>query len=212
MFGMRMQKSVDLDRARLVAEYVTNSNDYTLLSYLNEHKLLEGSMVQGENTLITCPLHIDYSPSMSINTKKSMYKCFSCGENGGYFKFILTYMKQVESRTINYYALLEEFLQNDSNMQLVLGFRTIYRSNNLEDIVNIKRARFNSKTISKIPENYIELANIIKRDKEKGMHEYILMISLMQKDVSVKDIYKELYVVKDSIEEEVDLDISKLIQ
>ena len=213
MLGMRLRKNVDMERAKLVAEYITNSAKYTLETFLKEKHLMDDANVQGDNILITCPWHIDYSPSMSVNLIKNMYKCFSCGDNGGYFKFILTYKKVVQGTVMNYYKLLEEFLKDDQDMQLAVGFATIYKSDNLTSILEVQRRQFKASAVSYMPENYIELANILKKDKTKSVTDYIFMISLMQKDIAVKDIYNAIYTGTSANDKnnELDLDVCKLL-
>ena len=39
-------------------------------------------------TLALCPFHKDTHPSLSINKKKKLYKCFACGASGNIFTFI----------------------------------------------------------------------------------------------------------------------------
>lgn len=51
---------------------------------------------KGNNYLGVCPFHGDTNPSLTVNEKKKMYKCFACGNGGDVFNFI----KQFES--INY--------------------------------------------------------------------------------------------------------------
>jgi len=36
----------------------------------------------------SCPFHADKRPSLSIHSKKQIWKCWSCGENGDVFSFI----------------------------------------------------------------------------------------------------------------------------
>jgi len=40
-------------------------------------------------TLALCPFHEDSRPSLSINKKKKLYKCFACGAGGDVFNFIM---------------------------------------------------------------------------------------------------------------------------
>ncbi len=41
-----------------------------------------------DEVLILCPFHDDTNPSMSVNTKKGVFHCFSCKESGGFSKLI----------------------------------------------------------------------------------------------------------------------------
>ena len=36
-----------------------------------------------------CPFHGDHHPSLSVNSNKKIFKCFSCGEGGNVFAFVM---------------------------------------------------------------------------------------------------------------------------
>lgn len=38
-----------------------------------------------DNGMVSCPMHTDKTPSMSINLNKALYHCFSCGAHGSLF-------------------------------------------------------------------------------------------------------------------------------
>jgi DNA primase len=42
----------------------------------------------GQNHFAHCPFHEDKTPSFSVNEKKQMYYCFSCGRGGNVFSFL----------------------------------------------------------------------------------------------------------------------------
>ena len=48
---------------------------------------LQKVKVTGNSLTSLCPFHGDSNPSFSVDLKKGMYKCFSCGAEGNYIKF-----------------------------------------------------------------------------------------------------------------------------
>lgn len=42
----------------------------------------------GQNYFAHCPFHEDRTPSFSVNEKKQIFKCFSCGRGGNVYTFI----------------------------------------------------------------------------------------------------------------------------
>lgn len=48
---------------------------------------------KGANYFGLCPFHPDQNPSMSVNSKKGIFKCFSCGTSGNVISFIQKYKK-----------------------------------------------------------------------------------------------------------------------
>jgi DNA primase len=41
----------------------------------------------GGNHQAVCPFHEDHDPSLSVNFKTGLYKCFGCGAQGDVFAF-----------------------------------------------------------------------------------------------------------------------------
>lgn len=46
---------------------------------------------RGANYLAICPFHQDSNPSLTINDKKNIFKCFSCNESGNSITFVQKY-------------------------------------------------------------------------------------------------------------------------
>jgi DNA primase len=47
----------------------------------------------GERASCQCPFHDDTNPSLKIDSKRGIFKCFSCGVGGNAFKFVQEYSK-----------------------------------------------------------------------------------------------------------------------
>lgn len=47
----------------------------------------------GQNYKGVCPFHDDHDPSLSVNSKLQIYKCFVCQEGGNVFRFVQNYEK-----------------------------------------------------------------------------------------------------------------------
>ena len=43
----------------------------------------------GSNWFGLCPFHSENTPSFSVNEKKQIFHCFSCGRGGNVFKFLM---------------------------------------------------------------------------------------------------------------------------
>ena len=66
-----------------------------LFDYVSQQ--LEPKKKQGINWFFTCPNHVDKTPSLSVNTQKNYFYCFSCGVGGN----ILSWMMKMEHLTFN---------------------------------------------------------------------------------------------------------------
>lgn len=59
-----------------------------IVNYKKEYSSrLKKVTVTGDSLTALCPFHGDSNPSFSVDLKKGMYKCFSCGAEGNYIKF-----------------------------------------------------------------------------------------------------------------------------
>ena len=47
----------------------------------------------GKNFSGICPFHDDHSPSLKVSPEKQMYKCFTCGNAGNVFNFVMEFEK-----------------------------------------------------------------------------------------------------------------------
>ncbi len=69
-----------------------------LISYVEQNYELER---RGDNLYMSCPKHVDLTPSLSFNIKDGFYYCFSCGRSGRMIWWLydyegLTYDEAVE--------------------------------------------------------------------------------------------------------------------
>ena len=48
---------------------------------------------KGKNYFGICPFHDDHTPSMSVSPERQKYKCFTCGNSGNVFNFVMEYEK-----------------------------------------------------------------------------------------------------------------------
>lgn len=59
---------------------------------------------KGRNYVCLCPFHDDRNPSMNIDTKKQIFKCFVCGTGGNVAQFLVKYKHWSFWETIKYLA------------------------------------------------------------------------------------------------------------
>lgn len=182
-----------IDKAKFdeLMAYIKNSEEYSLEQYLTKHGLLEGSKLQNSNLLISCPHHSDSSPSMSVNLEYNIYRCFGCGRQGGFMKFMVEYQELLGNPT-NVFTLAESILREDIKMQNVLGYRTLYRKAELKITLNDVEIRRPKRLKEYNPKTFVGIANKMCKEK-KSVEDKVFMISLMQSGMSVEEIYDSIY-------------------
>lgn len=109
-----------------------------------------------------CPFHTDKTPSMSVNDKKGVFKCFSCGRGGKYFDFLYQYNKII----LGYKKSQKEFANH-----LITTNSGIRRKYNIESLD--KKIQFSPKTISYM----LEVGSMGKKNKR-------LIVKSAQNDAS----------------------------
>ncbi|MDR3597009.1 DNA primase [Clostridium sp.] len=82
-----------------VIEKIKEQND--IVDIISEDVRLKKS---GKNYTGLCPFHNEKSPSFSVSSEKQIYKCFSCGEAGNVFTFVMKYKKLTFIEAAKYLA------------------------------------------------------------------------------------------------------------
>jgi hypothetical protein len=74
----------------------------------------EGLSLQkkGKNYFGHCPFHSERTPSFSINPKKQIYKCFSCGNGGNVINLLATLRGVNKGKIIYQYAKILGLIDN----------------------------------------------------------------------------------------------------
>ncbi|QSF13779.1 DNA primase [Mycoplasma sp. Mirounga ES2805-ORL] len=93
---------------------------------------------KGQSYLSLCPFHNDSNPSMHIDPKKQIYKCFACGAGGNVLKFLVNYKKITYSEAIKY--LVDKYsLEVDPSLYYSAIKKPKYTEEELEILELIKK-------------------------------------------------------------------------
>lgn len=116
-----------------VIEKIREQND--IVDIISENVRLKKS---GRNYIGLCPFHNDKSPSFSVSSEKQIYKCFSCGEAGNVFTFVMKYKKLT-------FVEAAKYLADKANIPLQLkehGNTEISKKNELLFKINVEAAKY----------------------------------------------------------------------
>ena len=187
-----MSREVNDDRFHQVRQYTIDSDRYTIEKFLKTKGLFNRAQSKGNgNIMLECPFHEDKNPSLSINTERGLYRCFSCNSYGTYLNFIHTYYLSQGSK-LTLYDVAERVLSKDSIMQEELGFSSIYKTSNLksrdfnvDDLIIRKNYNFRG---SNPPISYRLIADSLK---DYPIEDRVRFVSLMQSGMNPEDVRKE---------------------
>ena len=148
---------------------------------------------QSDNYFISCPFHSDGTPSLSINTSRNIFKCFGCGRGGGYIALVREWEK-FNGSYVEDYIIAERLLREDKAMANSLGFATVYQRDEIKkDYSNFKINRPDKRVLMDYePTTFLTLAKKMNKDK-RSVRDKVMMISLMQSGMDIKDVYKVMY-------------------
>lgn len=227
---MSSSKKLDKDRLNKCVDYIQGT--YNFEQYLrkyglfNEELLREKKVEMGYNQIkIPCPFppHVDYDPSLVINTKTNLYNCFGCEEQGNLITFISHYESKVLNHQIGYVGLVEMLLKQDKGLRLSVGFDSVFVVQKVSvDTINSLKARssLSFRNRSNEPNNFIELSRIIKSEFKNNENVVKTSIALMQQGMEANDIYKFIKKAKilenneksqSNSHDEIEINISEII-
>lgn len=177
----------------------TDKEIYTFEAFLRANNRFGEVKTQGSNIVLECIFHHDESPSLSIESEKKIFKCFSCERHGNFLWFVTLFKKECLGIDTNVYGVVNEFLQNDPIMQLHVGSTSIYKIAK-EPFKEFKftRNKFKPQNTKIVLDNYLELASKMVSDNHSSFADIKTMILLMQDGMLPQDIYSILWDVKSS--------------
>ena len=174
-----------------LSDIILKNPNYTIINALLEFGVIDSQPNTYPQAMLPCPFHEDASPSFSVEQQRNIFKCLSCGEGGGFFKFIMLYYEKVKGIKISYYALLESILQRDSVIKAELGLNTIYISKAV-DTLNITIPKFKPNKDDGTDVTFRTVANAIRKDKAKTVDDKLKFVAMIQAGLSPLDIYADL--------------------
>lgn len=195
--SIRSKVNLKVDKVRVdsIKAYVEDSDKYSIEEYLKSINQYDDSNMktQSDNYFISCPFHSDGTPSLSINTNRNIFKCFGCGRGGGYIALVREWEK-FNGSYVEDYIIAERLLREDKAMANSLGFSTVYQRDEMKvDYSNFKINRPNRKSLIEYePSTFLALAQKMNKDK-RSVRDKVMMVSLMQSGMEVKDVYKVMY-------------------
>lgn len=138
---------------------------------------------KGDQYLIACPLHTDWSPSMRLSKNTGIYHCFSCGASGSYTKF----MWELSGRTVPYAQFCEQIFKAHPAMQAELKFPSLYiTEKTLDPQFNTRRVfDRNAHLGSELPITTLA-AKVRKLDD--SWENLVLSLSLLQQGVKTDSV------------------------
>ena len=108
------------------------------------------STTSNNGTFYKCVFHTDKTPSLSINDKKGMFKCFSCGRGGHYFDFVYQYHKVVLSYKKSPKEFANELISKNKTLQRKYGIESLdkpieFSPKTIEYMLEVKKMSNKSK-------------------------------------------------------------------
>lgn len=179
-------KQVNQDRRRQVIDYV--NENYSLANMLVDLGVWDNTV-----NVIKCPFHPDSRPSFNIDADNNRYKCFSCGSGGKYMSFFYKYHTDVLEENKHFNDYVEDFLNNDNDIQEALGFSTIFIT--VENVVSLKDlAIYDIKRPTLINVDTRSLAEIRKKVSKESIENLMDFFADVERGTSLQELWVKYYV------------------
>jgi hypothetical protein len=203
----------DEQRIGLVLNYVRSN--LKISDLIKSFGRYSSEVDKGGYVMIACPFHEDALPSFSIDDKKGVCHCFSCGFGGSYVSVFRKLWKAVYYSDISFVVSLDMILESNPEISVRLGFRTVR-----EETAEIIDSGFRSKRLR--PERVIkpyglfELCNDMKVLKLNGFEDIALAQALIFSDVmklpGILDVLRDRLSMDGNVSEEKFLSASDLLE
>lgn len=193
-------RKVDRDLVSICIDFIQTT--YSFEDYLEKNNLLDTKEVTGLDSFsVSCPFHLDKTPSFIVDSKRNIYNCLSCGHGGNLINFMSAYSTEVLGVKKNYMDTIEHLLRKDLVMQMRTKTNSIYKPltfdiSGLRDKKIGKLVSFSS--IAPNPNTVLELSGYVKREFPNDHNVVMTSISLMEDGLNPSDIYERLKGIKTS--------------
>lgn len=209
-----MQKEVNESSVKLVLKAIHQFDDYSFESFIKEHSLDKNAVKDGRNYYISCPFHRDSTPSLSINFKRNICKCFGCDMSGNFLQFKMAYDSFVTGYKYNFYTYLDHLLRTDPRLKIASGVSSVFRSK--KDDVDLNNMQFRKKKLQYINKPASIIDFVSKQDVHSfSVEKKLLLIGLIQQGVPYDQLDTLMNRLEDkSVEQDIQpmrLDISNMI-
>lgn len=152
-----------------------------------------------------CPFHNDNNPSMTVNPKKNIATCFSCGATGNVISFVQKYEKQINNNNLTVNQAIAKVVEichlnidishlnrQSYDKQYIIGSKKY--SKREQELIEVneflaKLFHYNLTAIDKEPRNYLYSRNVDdKQIKELNLGYCVKgqFLSMAQKNEKVK--------------------------
>ena len=187
-------RKIDNDIVSICIDFIQTT--YSFEDYLAKYNLLDTKESMGMDSFsISCPFHLDKTPSFMVDARRNIYNCLSCNHGGNLINFMSAYSTEVLGVKRNYMDTIEYLLKNDPIMQLRAKSGSIYKPQTF-DISGLKSRKLGKlvsfSSLVSNPSTVLELSSYIKREFPNDHNVIMTSISLMENGLQPSDIYDRL--------------------
>lgn len=83
-----------------------------IISVIESFNLEQFHRQGNDRAIAQCPFHDDHSPSLNIDGKRGIYKCFACGNGGDVFRFVVEY-NRLQGKQLTFYQAVRQVVNEN---------------------------------------------------------------------------------------------------
>lgn len=183
---------VDREREIAVRKYVRGSKKYTFQKMMTEHNLWINPRDAGRQIVLSCPFHPDSTPSFYVNEEMGYCNCLACEAGGDYLKFLTYLHKKMFKSGLNYYIVAQNILASDPEMQVSLGFSSIFKRSEFKKNTAVPAKKKFKKPSGEVIHDLSDLSAWMRKSGNASKEMITLASLYMQQGYDAKRIYAEL--------------------
>lgn len=189
---------IQINKERLQLAKKDFDSYHDLKSFCQENGLLDGAQPtnRADELLLSCFLHEDNHPSLSVNFSHGWFHCLSCGFRGSSTaEFVHTYKNHCEGYTKGFVAFINDYVKSSPLVSARLGFTSIFEdqkqsSFDLDQRMRRRTIRRNVKNDE--PKSFLEVVRFLKKKNLFTLENKIVALRLMQQDYTPDQIYNAI--------------------
>lgn len=187
---------VNTERLQLAKKDFDSYQD--LKSFCQEKGLLEGAQPtnRADELLLSCFLHEDNHPSLSVDFSHGWFHCLSCGFRGSSTaEFIHKYKQHCEGYTKSFTVFMNDYVKSSPLVASRLKFSTIFedqKQSSFELDQRMRRRTMHRSSRATEPKSLLEVVRFLKKKHLFTLENKVIALRLMQQDYTPEQIYSAI--------------------
>lgn len=176
-----------VNQERLEKALLAISENLTISSLFQGFGSYSNVVERGDEIVISCPFHLDESPSLGINDKRGKWHCFSCGRGGDAVSAYRELSFSKKGIKIGYSTAVDQLIYMIPAAKSELNFTTVQMKEEQIIAEGFAASRFNKNIAYKKTMN--DVYEKMRKNKQTSFQQIAQVVDLMAGGMSPEIIF-----------------------